>query len=258
MNRKQFIESLGATCKNWTWSWSFVNEKEKIVIFGAWDRHDDGKMSLILSARWAINQKGQKTKGYSQSREHIRLVKEEGYKLKTFPMEYSEENKDVDGIGPAKIGGFTPEIKKKELIRVGEDWYASDDKTTTRIRIPEEVPVQEQYIEGTRKKITVNAYERNSKGRAACLAHYGYKCIVCDFDFRSVYGEIGQNYIHVHHLIPISKIKKEYILDPINDLVPVCPNCHAMIHKTEPALEAEALKEEILKNKMTKLSDVSE
>lgn len=243
MSRKRFIESLGATCKNWTWSWSFIIEKEKTVIFGAWDIHDDGNTSLILSERWAINKKGQKAKGYSQSREHIRLVEEEGYKLLTFPMKYSDENRDVDGKGPAKIGGFTPEVTEKELIRVGEDWYASDEKTITRI--PEEVPAQAKYIEGASREITVNAYERNGKARAACLAHSGYTCIVCNFDFESVYGEIGKNYIHVHHVVPISEIKKEYSLDPIKDLVPVCPNCHAMIHRTEPALTTEALKKQI-------------
>jgi len=249
MSRKQFIESLGATCKNWNWSWSFINEAEKTVIFGAWDRNDIGNMSLILSDRWITDEQGRrKNPGYSQSREHIRLVEEEGYKLLTFPMEYSDDNKDVDGIGPAKIGGFTPEVTQKELVKVGEDWYASDSEDKTRI--PEEVPVKSHYVEGASKEITVNAFERDRKGRAACLAHYGYKCNVCNFNFESVYGEIGQNYIHVHHRIPMSKIKKKYILHPVNDLVPVCPNCHAMIHRTEPALEVEALKKEIINNRM--------
>jgi len=245
MNRKQFIESLGATCKNWNWSWSFINEQEKTVIFGAWDIHSDGNMSLILSDRWVTNGKGRKANGYPQSREHIRLIKEEGYKLLTFPMKYSEENKDIDGTGPAKIGDFVEEVTPKELIRIGDDWFASDEKSTSRI--PEELPYKTTYVEGASKSITVNAYERNGKARDACLSHFGHKCAVCHFDFENTYGEIGKAYIHVHHKVPLSEIRAEYILDPIEDLIPVCPNCHAMIHRTEPALSVEALRHHIEK-----------
>ena len=86
MSRKQFIESQGATCKNWNWSWSFFNEAEKFIIFGAWDIHDSGNTNLILSEDWVTNGKGNKSLGYKQSREHIRLIEEENYQLKTFPM----------------------------------------------------------------------------------------------------------------------------------------------------------------------------
>ena len=69
---------------------------------------------------------------------------------------------------------------------------------------------------------------------------------ICGFDFEAFYGELGKNYIHVHHIVPLSKINKEYSVDPKNDLVPVCPNCHAMIHRTEPALTIDALKKQIV------------
>ncbi|WP_212749472.1 HNH endonuclease [Acinetobacter bohemicus] len=65
----------------------------------------------------------------------------------------------------------------------------------------------------------------------------------CGFDFYKTYGVIGQNYIHVHHIIPISKIRKNYQVDPIKDLIPLCANCHAMIHRTTPALSIDKLKE---------------
>jgi len=208
MNRKKFIESLGATCKNWTWSWSFINEEAKTIIFGAWDTHDDGNMSRILSEKWQIKHDGKKASGYGQSIEHIRLIEEEGYKLLTFPMEYSDANKEVDGTGPAKIAGFDTEVTPKELIRIGGDWYASDEKSPNRI--PEEIPPQQTYIEGSATKITVNAYERNGAARKACLEHHGYVCKVCDFDFVEFYGEIGRKFIHVHHIIPISEIREKY------------------------------------------------
>ena len=86
------------------------------------------------------------------------------------------------------------------------------------------------FREGTLKKVVVNTYERNQKARDKCLEVHKYRCVVCDFDFESVYGEIGKNCIHVHHLVEISTIGKEYIIDPVNDMAPVCPNCHYMLH----------------------------
>ena len=57
-----------------------------------------------------------------------------------------------------------------------------------------------------------------------------------------VYGKIGEGFIHVHHLLELSVIKKEYKVDPINDLRPVCPNCHAMLHRKKPAYSIEELR----------------
>lgn len=246
MNRKQFIESQGATCNNWTWSWSFVNEKKKEIIFGAWDVYTEGNTSLILSEDWEYNKKGRKQSAYKQSRKHIRLVEEEGFKLKTFPIKYSDANKDEEGNGRAKIEGFDPVLTTKTLKKVGNGWYASDDALGNLL--PEEIDTPQQYFEGASKQVSVNTYERNAEARAKCIKHYGYKCAVCSFDFEKFYGSIGKNYIHVHHIVPLSEIKKEYRLNPVKDLIPVCPNCHAIIHRTQPALTIEQLRNHLLNN----------
>ena len=98
--------------------------------------------------------------------------------------------------------------------------------------LPEEVVNTEVYVEGATTQITVNAYERNAKARAACIKHYGVTCCICGFNFQETYGDMGMNFIHVHHLKPLAEIGEEYQLDPIRDLRPVCPNCHAMIHRS--------------------------
>ena len=82
MNRKQFIEANGGTCANWTWSWSFVNEQERFVIFGAWDVYTEGENALILSEDWETRKNGRKQAAYSQAVDHLRLVEQEGYALK--------------------------------------------------------------------------------------------------------------------------------------------------------------------------------
>ena len=110
----------------------------------------------------------------------------------------------------------------------------SEARASGTMRLPEEVTAADQYIEGATKRISVNAYERNPKARRDCIAHRGTSCVVCGFSFETVYGERGKDYIHVHHLKPLADVGEEYEVDPIADLVPVCPNCHAMIHKQPP------------------------
>ena len=111
---------------------------------------------------------------------------------------------------------------------------------------PDELLGDETLYEGIKKKITVNAYERNQEAREKCVKHYGYKCAVCEFIFENKYGDIGKNFIHVHHLKQISTIGKGYQISPINDLRPVCPNCHAMLHRRNPPYSIYELKKIII------------
>jgi hypothetical protein len=105
--------------------------------------------------------------------------------------------------------------------------------------LPEELPESILLEEGSYRLIRVNIYERNQIARAKCIEHYGASCFICGFDFESVYGPIGEGYIHVHHVVPLSQIKKNYKVNPITDLRPVCPNCHAMIHRDTSATSCE-------------------
>ena len=108
--------------------------------------------------------------------------------------------------------------------------------------IPEEIDLTEQMPEGASRKVTINAYERSSKARKKCIDHHGSVCSVCGFDFLSTYGEVAEGFIHVHHLVPISDIGEAYEVDPIADLRPVCPNCHAVIHLRRPPYEIDDAK----------------
>jgi 5-methylcytosine-specific restriction protein A len=123
-------------------------------------------------------------------------------------------------------------------------WF--DFITTQKIRhnpfTTADIEDQTIYIEGTPNQVTLTKYERNPFARKACIAHYGLSCSVCDFNFEQVYGDIGKTFIHVHHLTQVAKVGKQYSVDPIKDLRPVCPNCHAMIHKRKEAIAIEELK----------------
>ena len=67
-------------------------------------------------------------------------------------------------------------------------------------------------------------------------------CQVCDMDFKSKYGEVGEGFMHVHHKRPLAMLKANYTVNPLKDLVPVCPNCHAMLHRREPPFDVEQLR----------------
>lgn len=116
----------------------------------------------------------------------------------------------------------------------------------------------DKLYEGAMVKVLANKYERNQKARKECVAKKGYQCLVCGCDFEATYGEIGKGFIHVHHLVPISSIGKEYELNVERDLAPVCPNCHYMLHRKNPPYTIEELKEilhkqiEPIKKKATK------
>lgn len=100
----------------------------------------------------------------------------------------------------------------------------------------------QQLSEEGIKKILINKYERNPLARRICIEYHGSLCKICGFDFNKAYGEIGKGFIHVHHIKPISEINQKYILDPIHDLIPICPNCHAMIHRGKTAISIDTLK----------------
>ena len=89
----------------------------------------------------------------------------------------------------------------------------------------------------------VNRYERDPLKRDKCLSHYGHVCQICTFSFCEVYGELGRDFCHVHHIEPLSEVGGEHDIDPIKDLIPVCPNCHAMLHRRTPALKPHELRE---------------
>jgi hypothetical protein len=107
---------------------------------------------------------------------------------------------------------------------------------------PEEVTEPARLYEGAVRQVLINAYERNPEARRCCIEHYGARCFICNFDFGKTYGKQGQGYIHVHHLRNLSEIGEAYEVNPITDLRPVCPNCHAMIHRQVPAYSIDDIK----------------
>lgn len=113
---------------------------------------------------------------------------------------------------------------------------------------------ERKYFEGKMSESTRNISKRNSEARKKCLEHYfpsgeHYNCKICGFDFEEKYGEIGKRYIEVHHIISHTVTSKkfgEHEINPIKNLIPVCSNCHSIIHRSKIPLEIEEM-EKIIK-----------
>ena len=100
----------------------------------------------------------------------------------------------------------------------------------------------EGKLEGDVSLVTVNRYERSRYNRALCLKFYGFQCKGCGDLLEEKYGPIGVGVIHVHHIVPISQMGNSYRLNPIKDLVPLCPNCHNIVHRKNPPIEIPELR----------------
>ena len=92
--------------------------------------------------------------------------------------------------------------------------------------------LSQTYYEGASYRHSVTSYERNQQARTACLSNHDYTCQICGMDFEKAYGEVGKEFIHVHHVNFISSFEGlEHEIKPLEGLIRVCPNCHAMLHR---------------------------
>lgn len=153
---------------------------------------------------------------------------------------------------PENWHDFSLRITKMPIVYDGETVYTEVANTWGSLMmgmvlsLADIDPVEQDsdisgYSEGNVTRTESNRYERNPLNRKLCLSVKGYNCSICGINFEKKYGEIGHNFIHVHHIVPVSKVGPGYIIDPVKDLVPICPNCHAMLHRKNPPYLPEEL-----------------
>ena len=176
------------------------------------------------------------------------FIQEHGFgESRRYQLQYKGRHyppKAIVGVaGALKAEDFSGGIDKGNACWCLTDLGFYISEITDSAASGDEAGISGSLTEGAKKTIQVNAYERDPKARKLCLEKYGYSCSVCGFDFQENYGDIGRNYIHVHHLTDLSLLGEEHEVDPIEDLRPLCPNCHAMIHKQRPAFSIEELQE---------------
>jgi 5-methylcytosine-specific restriction protein A len=139
----------------------------------------------------------------------------------------------------AKWSGLFPWILRPPIIEAIRNVFVTDGYAGSVTETDEETDL----YEGALKRFRASGYERSREARRQCLEIYGYACFLCSFDFKATYGEIGRGLIHVHHLTPLSARQGEiHVVDPAENLRPICPNCHLVIHSREPALTFEEVR----------------
>ena len=89
----------------------------------------------------------------------------------------------------------------------------------------------ESGVEGTQKQRYTTYYERLPENRNQAIKNHGVTCQACNFNFEKTYGTHGKDYIHVHHIKPVSQFEKPKKINPETDLTVLCPNCHSMVHR---------------------------
>jgi predicted HNH restriction endonuclease len=130
----------------------------------------------------------------------------------------------VEELVPSRQRRYS--VSKNITARQTSHWDVSN--LSTQI-ITEQMPTA---FEGKKNKIYVNAFERDQNARRLCIQAHGFACSVCRMKFEDEFGDIGKGFIHVHHLRPFSHVGARET-NPFDDLRPVCPNCHAMLHRSE-------------------------
>ncbi|MFA6056689.1 MAG: HNH endonuclease [Taibaiella sp.] len=152
-----------------------------------------------------------------------------------YNQKLSLDNLKLNGLGAAPQG---PVKIKSNLLKYITSNFSDNYQTEI---FPEMLDNETIQFEGIKKQILVNKYERSSIARKKCIELHGLNCKVCGLKFSEKYGDIGNEFIHIHHLKAIHTIGKEYKVDYKNDLIPVCPNCHSMLHRKingiEPTIE---------------------
>jgi hypothetical protein len=134
-------------------------------------------------------------------------------------------------------GMLGQELQTPRILTVADEKLLRDAVTTPIEEKQDEEDEELSGFEGEKKKYFVTHRTRERKFRDAKIkafkkAHGTLYCEVpgCSFDFSATYGEMGQDYIQVHHIKPLSEREVPEHTPP-NELVLVCANCHVMIHR---------------------------
>lgn len=132
------------------------------------------------------------------------------------------------------VGGLSTNTRYETMLEKYTKLFEYIEAEFKSSDYPDEADTEDnKFPEGGKKTVSVNKYERSSEARAKCIEIYDLRCYVCTMSFEHTYGDFAKDFIHVHHIKPLHEIGEKYEVDPKEDLRPVCPNCHAMLHKTK-------------------------
>ncbi len=239
--RKTLIVSMGAEFKN-ARAWSFVNHDEKFIIFGAWEDLIDSNDQLILHEKWATGQGTRKLGSYTTAINHIELIENQGYSLKTFIQ------KRIEVVGPnetSKLKYVRPDTVSDMQLKIEHgkthiSWHAVDGGNPskqqtnasapsnnkdmyTKDELPDIDPEDRKVIEGEFIERKVMVRRRNKTKATERKQEDNYTCQACGFNY-------DKAIVECHHLRPMAHNKSSNITVELKDLITLCPTCHKLAH----------------------------
>ncbi len=230
------LAGVGRNAKGGPWDTGIVEHNGEFLIFA--NVGTEGRTGHDYDNRW----EGELLRWYHQMRSHtgwpsVKRLLEDSSTVHVF---WRSTNS-----APFKYAGRANPFEVRDSSPVEILWsFPRAALDAGFFRGPDEIP-ERQYTEGSVRQVHVNRYERDRAVRQVCIDHYGPACMVCGLVFGQRYGAIGVGYIHVHHLVPVSELGDSYKIDPIEDLRPICPNCHAMVHRRNPPFSVEEVRREL-------------
>lgn len=251
VRRRDLLTQLGYEPLASRSSWS--HDLGESIVFDAWehqwDRDTHGEITkypLRTNGQHYSLAEAQRNPrpGHTRWQMHVDLVlsgKRKARAILPVPQDPDSPSRGAKGWRPLVVEG------RVDTDDAGQVWFyavqlvSTADDALSVPTLPEEIISPGNLVEGARTTITINAYERSPTARKRCIERWGLACVACGLDFGLKFGALGEGFIHVHHLVPLSSIGSEYKLNPEQDLRPVCPNCHAMLHRQTPPLTIEQL-----------------
>lgn len=237
---KQYHPDSGAKPKGGDWDTGYVREGNELVAFLNIDAA--GRTGHDFDNAYDPNSETLtwfgKPNTHSEQPTFKKLVS--GALTPHFFARWDNKNTNFIYLGIGTISSFQDKVviqDGKTAIRLQIELTAPNETIGAEGRIESRNINNQLPLYAKRLQVLVNRYERDPNKRAECLAHNGYECQICGFSFVTFYGELGRDFCHVHHIEPLSETGGERELDPTKDLIPVCANCHAMLHRKTPALK---------------------
>jgi 5-methylcytosine-specific restriction protein A len=111
----------------------------------------------------------------------------------------------------------------------------------------DELPSAEPY-EGEEGGVVLRLHKRYERDprlvaekKKSAKAAGDLSCEVCGFDFAQRYGQLGADFIEVHHTRPVHQMRAG-AKTKLTDLALLCSNCHRMAHRRREPLSLDQLR----------------
>lgn len=153
---------------------------------------------------------------------------------------------------------FDPSYTGKGLDRGNkmeeEVWNMYSSNIDALRKVQKAIIENVSFIEASKSSQDLESIEEASEGRLLTRVHRtrernkaivkkkklsvkkktgALKCEVCSFDFKEVYGDLGEGFAECHHKKPVSELEPND-KTKLADLAILCANCHRMIHRSKP------------------------